>query len=65
MDSAKEFAAKNAVALKEIREARFWLRVAEAKALGNVAKRKHLLQESNELVAIYVTTVRRLQDRCR
>jgi four helix bundle protein len=59
----KEFAAKNAICLKESREARFWLRVANAKALGNVARRKYLLQESNELVAIYVTIVRTLKSR--
>ena len=59
--SDKEFAAKNAICLKECREALFWLRVADAKALGNQDRRKYLLQESNELVAIYVTTVRKLQ----
>lgn len=59
--SDKEFAAKNAISLKECREALFWLRVAEAKALGNKDRRKYLLQESNELVAIYVTTVRKLK----
>src|SRR3954447_11734534 len=52
--SDKEFAAKNAICLKESREARFWLRVADAKRLGNPERRKRLLQESNELVSIYV-----------
>jgi hypothetical protein len=51
--------------LKECREALFWLRVADAKALGNQDRRKYLLQESNELVAIYVTTVRKLQGNLR
>jgi four helix bundle protein len=59
--SDKEFASKNAISLKECREAHFWLRVADAKTLGNADKRKYLLQESNELVAIYVTIVRKLQ----
>jgi four helix bundle protein len=63
--SDKEFAAKNAICLKECREARFWLRLAEAKALGNKDRRKYLLQESNELVAIYVVTVRQLQAKLR
>ena len=61
--SEKEFAAKNAICLKESREARFWLRVADAKALGNKDRRKYLLQESNELVSIYVVIVRKLKAR--
>jgi four helix bundle protein len=61
--SDKEFAAKNAISLKECREARFWLRVADAKSLGSVKRRKYLLQESNEL-AIYVVTVRKLKAKC-
>ena len=61
--SDKEFAAKNAIALKECREARFWLRMADAKSLGNFDKRRYLLRESNELVAIFVVVVRKLQAR--
>jgi hypothetical protein len=49
--------------LKECREARFWLRVAEAKRLGNERMRKCLLQESNELVSIYVVIVRKLKSK--
>src|SRR5438128_1035843 len=37
--SDKEFAAKNAICLKESREARFWLRLAEKRALGNPTMR--------------------------
>ena len=59
--SDKEFAAKNAICLKESREARFWLRMADAKRLGNSVLRKRLLQESNELVSIYVVIVRKLK----
>jgi four helix bundle protein len=61
--SDKEFASKNAICLKECREARFWLRVAEAKSLGDPKKRKELLRESNELVSIYVVVVRNLQSK--
>jgi four helix bundle protein len=59
--SDKEFSAKNAICLKESREARFWLRVADAKRLGDERRRKYLLQESNELVSIYVVIVRKLK----
>jgi hypothetical protein len=48
-------------ALKESREARFWLRVADAKLLGDQRQRKYLLQESNELVSIYAVIVRKLK----
>jgi four helix bundle protein len=61
--SDKEFAAKNAICLKECREARFWLRVAADKHLGNEQVRRRLLQESNELVSIYVVIVRKLKSR--
>jgi four helix bundle protein len=61
--SDKEFASKNAICLKESREARFWLRVADAKSLGNKDRRRYLLQESNELVAIYAVIVRKLKAR--
>jgi four helix bundle protein len=61
--SDKEFAAKNAICLKECREARFWLRLAEAKRLGNERMRRCLLQESNELISIYVVIVRKLKSK--
>ena len=51
--------------MKESREARFWLRVAEAKRLGDDRRRKYLLQESNELVSIYVVIVRKLKAKLR
>ena len=54
---------KNAICLKEAREARFWLRVADKKRLGNVDRRTYLLRESNELVSIYVRVVQNLEAR--
>ncbi len=57
----REFAAKNAIALKEAREARFWLRLADAKSLASHARRRRLLVESNELISIYVHVVRTLR----
>jgi four helix bundle protein len=62
--SDRDFAAKNAIALKECREAQFWLRLADAKSLGNIKQRKHLLNEVEQLVSIYVVTVRKLKARC-
>jgi four helix bundle protein len=59
--SRREFAAKNAVALKECREAKYWLRIAEAKSLGDKGRRQYLLQESEQLISILTTVVKRLQ----
>jgi four helix bundle protein len=59
--SRREFTAKNAVALKECREAKYWLRIAEAKSLGDQGRRQYLLQESEQLISILTAVVKRLQ----
>ena len=59
--SRREFTAKNAISLKECREANFWLRVTEAKSLGDATARRRLLQESDQLVSIFTSSVKRLQ----
>jgi four helix bundle protein len=59
--SRREFTSKNAISLKECREAKYWLRLAEAKSLGNGDLRRRLLKEVDELVAILTTIVKRLQ----
>jgi len=60
-----DFAAKNSICLKESREARFWLRVADAKHLGDPNHRTRLLKEANELVSIYAAIVRTLKSKQR
>ena len=59
--SRRDFAARNSISLREARESRFWLRLAEAKQLGDHARRRRLLQEAGELVAIFTSAVKRLQ----
>ena len=59
--SRREFCSKNALSLKECREANFWLRVAENKSLGNVRRRTRLIVESNALISIFTTIVKSLQ----
>ncbi len=59
--SRLEFTAKNAISLKECREARFWLRLAAAKSLGDATRRTQLLRECDQLVAILTTTIKTLQ----
>jgi len=60
--SRRELASKNAISLKESREAKYWLRVAMAKSLGQQELRDWLLQESDEFVAMLTVSVRRLQN---
>ena len=59
--SRREFAAKNAIVLKEAREARLWLRVILACHLAPDAEARPLYDEANELVGIFITSVRRLR----
>ena len=51
--SRKDFAARNSISLRESREAKFWLRLADAKNLGHADRRSRLLKEADELVAIF------------
>jgi len=60
--SRREYAAKNAIVLKEAREARLWLRIVVVCGLAQdreEARRLH--RESDELVGIFTTSVRRLR----
>src|SRR5262245_65680862 len=62
--SRKELAAKNAISLKESHESKYWLRIAEAKLLGDPALRAWLLQEADEFCAMLTVSVRRLRGEC-
>jgi four helix bundle protein len=57
--SRREFVHKNSIVLKEARETHFWLRVIATHTLGPRNLVEPLLQEANELVAIYTATVKR------
>lgn len=57
--SRREFASKNAIVLRECREARFWLKVILATGLASAGATTPLLAEANELVGIFTSTVRR------
>jgi four helix bundle protein len=59
--SRRELAAKNAIALKESRESNYWLRLADAKSIGNGDLRAWLLRESGEFVAMLTASVRKLR----
>lgn len=55
--SRREFACKNAIALREARETRYWLRLLNATELAGENDAALLLREVNELVAILTAIV--------
>jgi four helix bundle protein len=59
--SRHDFTAKSSIVLKEARESRMWLRLIEAEHLAPVDEVRPLLNEANELVAIFTTSVKRLR----
>jgi four helix bundle protein len=59
--SRKEFAAKNSISLKEFRESDLWPRTILTCELGPRETPAKLQAESNELVAIFTTSMRRLR----
>jgi four helix bundle protein len=61
--SRREFAAKNSIVLKEARESRMWLRLILECGLASEAEAKPLYDEANQLVGIFIATVRTLKRR--
>jgi len=59
--SRREFAAKTSVSLKEVRESDMWLRVVITCELGPREASTRLQRESNELVAIFTASMRKLK----
>jgi four helix bundle protein len=59
--SRRDFTAKSSIVLKEARESRLWLRLIEAERLAPLDEVQPLLNEANELVAIFTTSVKRLR----
>jgi four helix bundle protein len=59
-NSRRDMAAKYAIALREAREARYWLRLLATRP-GRKEEIAPLIQESNEFVAMLTVAVRRLR----
>jgi four helix bundle protein len=59
--SRREFAAKNAIVLKEARESRLWLRLILACKLASESETRPLYEEANQLVGIFTAGVRTLR----
>lgn len=58
--SRRDFAAKNAIALKEMRESYYWLRLILRCQLARTDVAERLLQEANELTAMLTAGMKRL-----
>jgi four helix bundle protein len=59
--SRRDFAAKNAIALKEMRETLYWLRVIDACELARKEIVQPLVIEADELVAMLTAGMKRLR----
>ena len=58
-ESRADFIHKMKVCLKELRETRVWLiMIVRAKLIKPVSKLDSLIQESNELISIFVTSIK-------
>ncbi len=58
-ESRADFVHKMKVCLKELRETRVWLlMIVRAKLIKQVSKLDSLIQENNELISIFVTSIR-------
>jgi four helix bundle protein len=58
--SDKEYIAKINIVLEEVDEANFWLDIIKVKSWHNVDK---LIQESDELTAIFVTILKKMNNK--
>jgi len=59
--SRRDFAAKNSIVLKELRESLLWLRIIIECQLGELTEAEGLRQEANELVSIFTAGMKRLR----
>jgi four helix bundle protein len=58
--SRREFAAKNSTVLKELRESKLWLRIVIRCRLGPLGVSDRLLNEADQLCAIFTSSMKRL-----
>lgn len=57
-ESRADFAHKVSIAAKELREARYWLRLVSEANLGATSGVNHLVNEAGELIAILTTSAK-------
>jgi four helix bundle protein len=56
-ESRSDFVHKMKVALKELRETMVWLQIIERKPLCSPGRMKEIIEECNELIAIFVKSI--------
>ena len=61
--SRREFASKKSIVLKEARESRMWLRLILECGLAPESEARPLFDEANQLVGIFIATIRTLKER--
>ncbi len=64
-ESRSDFIHKMKIALKELRETRVWLLIAQRTTLVKPQKLSAILQECNELTSIFVASIRTAEKRKR
>ena len=57
-ESRKDFIHKMKIALKELRESLIWLKIIQRKPLCPPERLDSILQECNELIAIFVSSIK-------
>ena len=57
-ESRKDFIHKMKLSLKELRETLIWLKIIKQKPLCEPAKIKHIIKKCNELICIFVASVK-------
>jgi four helix bundle protein len=61
-ESRKDFVHKMKIALKELRESLVWLKIIERKPLCKPELMTEILQECNELISIFVASVKTAEE---
>ena len=61
-ESRRDFIHKMKIALKELRETLVWLKIIERKPLCEPQKMREIVAECDELIAIFVKSVKTAQD---
>ena len=57
-ESKRDFIHKMKIALKELRETLIWLKIIERKPLCDPIKIRNIMMECNELIAIFVKSIK-------
>jgi len=64
-ESRRDFIHKMKIALKELRETLIWLKIIERKPFCDPKRMTGVIQECNELIAIFVKSVKTAEGKCK